>query len=87
VLGAEVRSFSARQEFYEFVPHDDPDIDILIILCGCQRACVDREDVKSHAKHSLVIAGKSMRSSMVSEKDLAAILAAEIELLQSGNSD
>ncbi|MDD5311535.1 MAG: hypothetical protein PHO26_00670 [Dehalococcoidia bacterium] len=86
-LGAEVRRFIARRESFELVPHDDLDIDILIVLCGCQRACADREDIKSHAKHSLVTAGEGLRGSRVPYKDLAAILAAEIELLNSSESD
>ena len=87
MLSAEVRRFIAGQNAYKIVQHDSPDIDILIILCGCPRACADREEIKSQAKHSFVIAGEGLHGSSVPEKDLAAVLTTELELIAGNFGD
>ena len=87
LLSAEVRRFIAGQNAYELVQHDSPDIDILIILCGCMRACADKEEIKSQAKHSFVITGGGFHGSSVPEKDLAAALTAELELIAGNFGD
>ena len=51
---------------------------MLVILCGCRRACADREEYTSQAKRHLIIAGESLDGSSQSEKLLASLIAAEI---------
>jgi hypothetical protein len=63
------------------VPLDGGDPDIVVILCGCPRACADRDDIKSLAKNDVVISGEGIRGVRVPEKDLAATLALELEFL------
>jgi hypothetical protein len=86
-LGGEVRRFIAGQNQHYLVSYDAPDIDVLVVLCGCQRTCADREEITSSAKHSIIIAGEGMKGTRVPEKDLAATLTLELELLSSGFGD
>jgi hypothetical protein len=51
---------------------------LLVVLCGCRRACADREEYTSQARRHLIIAGESLDGSPQSEKQLAFLIAAEI---------
>jgi hypothetical protein len=54
---------------------------LLVVLCGCRRACADREEYTSQAKHHLIIAGESLDGSPQGEKQLAFLIAAAIDRL------
>ena len=69
------------------VPLDGGDIDIVVILCGCPRACADKDEVKSLARSDVVISGEGLKGARVPEKDLAATLALELEFIASSISD
>jgi hypothetical protein len=71
---------SGRADF-EFVPFDSPNIDLLIILCGCLRACADKDQIKAQAGQHLIIAGQSLSGTPQNEDQLAAVLAGEIDRL------
>ena len=63
------RMADKRGEF-ELVPVSGEKIDIVVILCGCHRACGNKEEVRARAKQSLVIAGESLEGRPVPEKCL-----------------
>ncbi len=54
-MGRTITAIIARQSGFEIVPLSTNDIDILIILCGCPRACGNKKEVREKAKHSLLI--------------------------------
>lgn len=45
-------------------------VEVVVLLCGCPRACVNREDVKARAQASVVVAGKSVDGEYVPEPGL-----------------
>lgn len=65
---------------FQLVPLSEGGVDVLVILCGCPRACGDKEEFKAGAKHSLLIAGESLGRRPVPEKCLP--LALEKELIK-----
>lgn len=69
---------------FQLVPLSENDIDVVVILCGCPRACGNKEEVKARAKRSLVTAGESVNRRPVSESELP--LTVETELLKILNS-
>ncbi len=69
------------------VPLDGGDVDIVVILCGCPRACANKDEVKSLAKSDVVISGEGLKGVRVPEADLAVTLALELEFLASTISD
>jgi hypothetical protein len=77
-LAGQVRNLTLSRDDIRFVPFDTPGLDLLVILCGCRRACADREEYTSQAKRRLIIAGESLDGSPQSEKHLASLIAAEI---------
>lgn len=54
----------------EMVPASEENIDMVVILCGCHRACGNKEEVRALAKQSMVIAGESLEGRPVPEKSL-----------------
>jgi len=61
-----------RRGDFELVPLSERGIAIVVILCGCPRACGDKEEVRARARQSLIIAGESLGGESVSEKYLSA---------------
>ena len=57
---------------FELVPFSAAGADAIIILCGCQRACANRQDVRASAPKSLLIAGCSIDGKAVDESRLLA---------------
>ena len=47
-------------------------IDIMVILCGCPRACGDKKQARKRANHRIVVAGETVDLVPVAEKDLPA---------------
>jgi len=69
-----------KRRDFELVPLSERGIAIVVILCGCPRACGDKEEVRARAEQSLVIAGESLGGKPVPEERLRA--AAEWELVK-----
>ena len=65
---------------FELVPLSERDVAVVVILCGCPRACGNKEKVRARAVRSLVVAGESVGGKPVPEKCLPA--AAERELVK-----
>jgi hypothetical protein len=63
---------------FELVPLSEKDIDVVVILCGCPRACGDKEEVRAMAKWTLLVCGESVNKRAVTESELP--LAVEEEL-------
>ena len=72
---------------FDQVPLDGGNADIVVIMCGCPRACADRDDVKSLARDDVVISGQGIKDVRVPEKDLAAALALELEFIAANFGD
>jgi hypothetical protein len=66
------------------VPLSDKGIDIVVILCGCPRACGNKEEVKARARRSLVTAGESLNGKAVPESELPAAVEAELHKILNG---
>ena len=63
---------------FQLVPLSHKDIDVVVILCGCPRACGNKEEVKARAKRSLVTAGESLNRKAVPESELPTAVEAEL---------
>lgn len=62
----------------ELVPLSTAGIEVVVILCGCSRACGNKEEVRARAKHHLVIAGESVAGKPAPEKDIPVALEKEL---------
>jgi sulfite reductase beta subunit-like hemoprotein len=64
---------------FQLVPPSDESIDVVVILCGCPRACGNKEGVKARAKRSLVTAGESVNRQPVPESELPQLAERELD--------
>jgi hypothetical protein len=54
-----------------FHPEGKTVADLLIIICGCRKACVDRREIRAMGRQVLVIKGRWMNGLSLSENELA----------------
>ena len=73
------RMAEARGDF-QLVPLSEHGIDIVVILCGCPRACGNKPEVRARARQSLLTAGESINGGHVPEAHLP--LTVEQELIK-----
>jgi hypothetical protein len=83
-LARRVKAHTASRANIEIVPFDSPGIDLLIILCGCLRACADKDEIKAQAGQHLIIASQSLAGTPQNEDRLATMMAAEIDRMLPG---
>jgi hypothetical protein len=74
-----VRVAEERGDF-QLVPLSENDIDVVVILCGCPRACGNKAEVRARAAKSLLTAGESINGRYVPEAHLPS--AVELELIK-----
>lgn len=53
-----------------FVPRDEEDIDLVVILNGCAVACADRPDVRDKAPRSLVVTPEMVGGTLVRSEEI-----------------
>ena len=58
---------------------ESTDIDVLVLLCGCPRTCIDKEELRLQAKQVVLVAGERLGWRPVKEENL---LSAIIEAIQ-----
>jgi hypothetical protein len=63
---------------FQLVPLAENDIDIVVILCGCPRACGNKSEVRARADKSLLTAGESINGRHVPEAHLPSAVEQEL---------
>ncbi|MFH1169763.1 MAG: hypothetical protein V1691_03610 [Chloroflexota bacterium] len=79
-IGGHLARLAGRHGGFQMVPLSEDEIDVVVILCGCPRACGNKAEFRERARWSLVIAGASLGGQPVPEADLPG--AVELELLR-----
>lgn len=69
---------------FQLVPLSEENIDVVVVLCGCPRACGNKEEVKARAKRSLVTAGESVNRRAVPEAELPIAVEQELDKILNG---
>ncbi|KPK22683.1 MAG: hypothetical protein AMJ70_05350 [Dehalococcoidia bacterium SG8_51_3] len=70
----------------EVVPRSSKAIDVMVILCGCPRACGDKKRIRKRASHCIVVAGESVDLVPVAEKDLLSQVIQKVKSLSTAKS-
>ncbi len=69
---------------FHLVPLSEDGIDVVVILCGCPRACGNKAEVRARANQSLLTAGESINGRHVPEAHLPSAVEQEfIKILDS----
>jgi hypothetical protein len=63
---------------FQLVPLPEDGIDVVVILCGCPRACGNKAEVRARASQSLLTAGESINGRHVPEAHLPSAVEQEL---------
>jgi sulfite reductase beta subunit-like hemoprotein len=63
---------------FQLVPLSEDGIDVVVILCGCPRACGNKAEVRARANQSLLTAGESLNGRHVPEAHLPSAVEQEL---------
>jgi hypothetical protein len=44
--------------------------DVLVLLCGCPRTCIDTEELRQKARQTVLVAGKRLEWQPITEEEL-----------------
>jgi hypothetical protein len=61
------------------LPAGSAGIDLLIVLCGCLRACADLDEFKQQAGRHIIVAGASLEGARYDETQIYTALIAEVD--------
>ena len=61
----------AQGQGWEVVPLAQVvEVDVLVLLCGCPRTCIDTEELRQKAKQTVLVAGKRLGWQPMAEEEL-----------------
>jgi hypothetical protein len=69
-IARQLTRLAEERSDFKLVPLSENDIDIVVILCGCPRACGNKAEVRAKASKSLLAAGESINGRHVPEAHL-----------------
>ena len=80
-IGCLVAELVQQQGWQVVTPGENAGADVLVLLCGCPRTCIDKEEIRRQVSRVVVVAGKRLGWRPVKEEDLPrAVLGAIQEL-------
>lgn len=69
-----LQNIADERQNFQLLTASPESVDVIVILCGCSRACADREDVKTKGLASIVVAGESVDGEPVFESVLPSVI-------------
>ena len=80
-VACHVAQMAEGQGKFTLVPLSEDNIDVVVILCGCPRACGNKEEVKAKARWALLLAGERLDGELLTERQLPSALQDKLERL------
>jgi hypothetical protein len=80
-IGKEVKEAIRKNNNLELVSPEDNNIDIMVILCGCPRACGDKAEIRAKANYNVVVAAETIDMVPVPEKDISTAIITKLKSL------
>ena len=69
-IGKKLKEAIENASELQLVSPDDDLIDVVVIICGCPRACGNKESIRRLAKNLIVVAGEMVDLVPTAEKDI-----------------
>jgi hypothetical protein len=80
-IGNEVKEAIRKEDDLKMVSPEGNGLDTMIILCGCPRACGNKEEIRAQAKRSIVVAAETIDMVPVPEKDISTAIITKLKSL------
>ena len=69
-IGRSVAELVQQQDWPLVTLGEGDDADVLVLLCGCPRTCIDKEELRRQTKQVVLVAGKCLGWRPMKEEDL-----------------
>lgn len=73
-IGYDLLTAIEKEDDLVFVSPESTDINTMVILCGCARACGNLIETRARAKRSIVVAGETIDMTPVAEINISGTL-------------
>lgn len=73
-IGRDLLTIIEKEDDFVFVSPESHDIDTMVILCGCARACGNLIETRARAKRSILVAGETIDMTPVDEINISGTL-------------
>ena len=70
-IGNSLKEAFRKDDSLNLVAPEDSRIDVMVILCGCFRACGDTEEIRRRAPRSIVVTGEAIDMTPVAEEAIS----------------
>ena len=70
-IGNSLKEAFKKDDRLNLVVPEDSRIDVMVILCGCFRACGDTEEIRGRAPRNLVVTGEAIDMTPVAENGIS----------------
>lgn len=80
-IGKELKKAIGKEDDLMFVSPENNNIDTMVILCGCARACGNKKEIRTKATRSIVVAGETIDMVPVAEKDISTAVIKKLKSL------
>lgn len=80
-IGNELKEAIRKDNDLKLVAPESNHIDIMVILCGCPRACGNKEENRAKANRSIVVAAETIDMVPVAEKDISTTVMKKLKSL------
>ncbi len=81
-IGCDLLTAIEKEDDLVFVSPESNDINTLVILCGCARACGNKIETRARAKRSIVAAGETIDMTPVAEINISATITEKLRELK-----
>ena len=80
-IGNELKEAVRKDNDLKLVAPESNHIDTMVILCGCPRACGNKEENRAKANRSIVVAAETIDMVPVAEKDISTTIIKKLKSL------
>ncbi|MFQ5996228.1 MAG: hypothetical protein ACE5KP_01200 [Dehalococcoidales bacterium] len=80
-IGNELKEVIGKEDDLILVAPESNHIDTMVILCGCPRACGNKQENRAKANRSIVVAAETIDMVPVAEKDISTAVMEKLKSL------
>ena len=80
-IGNELKEAISKENDLRLVSPQSNNIDTIVILCGCYRACGNKAEIRAKATRSIVVAGETIDMVPAMEKDISTAVVKKLKSL------
>ncbi len=81
-IGRDLLTVIEKEDGLELVSPESSDVNTVVILCGCARACGNKIETRARTKSSIVVAGETIDMTPVAEVNISGTIMKKLRELE-----